>query len=95
MNFALFYRKIWSYQKKAVPLHPLSKRKSTVTNGIKAITSDFGSENLGSIPGWSTKKPACRAFFEKNLKCVMGYGQPHKIILNYTFGITNFCPIIE
>ena len=95
MNFALFYRKIWSYQKKAVPLHPLSKRKSTVTNGIKAITSDFGSENLGSIPGWSTKKPACRAFFEKNLKCVMGYGQPHKIILNYKFGITNFCPIIE
>ena len=95
MIFALFYRKIWSYQKKAVPLHPLSKRKSTVTNGIKAITSDFGSENLGSIPGWSTKKPACRAFFEKNLKCVMGYGQPHKIILNYKFGIMNFCPIIE
>ena len=27
MNFALFYQKIWSYQKKAVPLHPLSKRK--------------------------------------------------------------------
>ena len=25
MIFALFYRKIWSYQKKAVPLHPLSK----------------------------------------------------------------------
>jgi hypothetical protein len=27
-----------------------------LTNGIKAITSDFGSENLGSIPGWSTKE---------------------------------------
>jgi hypothetical protein len=26
---------------------------------------------------------------------VMGYGQPHKIILNYKFGIMNFCPIIE
>ncbi len=38
-----------------------------VTNGIKAITSDFGSENLGSIPGWSTKKPVKRAFFEKSL----------------------------
>lgn len=37
-----------------------------MTNGIKAITSDFGSENLGSIPGWSTK-PARRAFFERNL----------------------------
>ena len=49
-----------------------------VTNGIKAITSDFGSENLGSIPGWSTKKPARRAFFERILKRVMGYGQPHK-----------------
>ena len=78
-KIALFCKNIWSYQKKAVPLHPLSKRKSTVTNGIKAITSDFGSENLGSIPGWSTqKKPACRAFFERNLKRVMGYGQPHK-----------------
>ena len=25
MNFALFYRKIWSYQKKAVPLHRQTK----------------------------------------------------------------------
>jgi hypothetical protein len=30
------------------------KGSKSVTNGIKAITSDFGSENLGSIPGWST-----------------------------------------
>ncbi len=28
---------------------------STMSNGIKAITSDFGSEDLGSIPGWTTK----------------------------------------
>ena len=53
------------------------KGSKTVTNGIKAITSDFGSENLGSIPGWSTKKPASRAFFEEKSSCVMGYGQPH------------------
>ena len=27
-NFALFCGNIWSYQKKAVPLHPLSKRSN-------------------------------------------------------------------
>ena len=32
-----------------------------MTNGIKAITSDFGSENLGSIPGWSTSRSAIEA----------------------------------
>ena len=30
---ALFFQKIWSYQKKAVPLHPLSKRKCDITIG--------------------------------------------------------------
>jgi hypothetical protein len=34
-----------------------------MTNGIKAITSDFGSENLGSIPGWSTKEARLSGFF--------------------------------
>ena len=38
------------YKKNAVPLHPLSEMK-VLSNGIKAITSDFGSEDLGSIPG--------------------------------------------
>ena len=33
-----------------------AKSFPTMTNGIKAITSDFGSENLGSIPGWSTQE---------------------------------------
>ncbi len=32
------------------------KRIPTMSNGIKAITSDFGSENPGSIPGWTTKQ---------------------------------------
>ena len=32
-NFAFFLKKIWSYQKKAVPLHPLSKRKCDITIG--------------------------------------------------------------
>ena len=91
-----FAEKFGHIKKKQYLCTRFRKGSISVTNGIKAITSDFGSENLGSIPGWSTqKKPACRAFFEKNLKCVMGYGQPHKIILNYKFGIMNFCPIIE
>ena len=54
---------IWSYQKKAVPLQPISRMTKLLTNGIKAITSDFGSENLGSIPGWSTKEARMSGFF--------------------------------
>ena len=55
-KLSFFCKNIWSYQKKAVPLQPISKTTKLLTNGIKAITSDFGSENLGSIPGWSTKE---------------------------------------
>ena len=73
-----FAEKFGHIKKKQYLCTRFRKEVTTVTNGIKAITSDFGSENLGSIPGWSTKKPACRAFFEKNLKRVMGYGQPHQ-----------------
>ncbi len=36
---------------------------STMSNGIKAITSDFGSEDLGSIPGWTTKGDSCGSPF--------------------------------
>ena len=31
-------------------------REEVLSNGIKAITSDFGSENPGSIPGWTTRE---------------------------------------
>jgi hypothetical protein len=37
--------RICIFEKNVVLLHPL------LSNGIKAITSDFGSEDLGSIPG--------------------------------------------
>ena len=42
--------------KKSSTFVPDFVRESRLSNGIKAITSDFGSENLGSIPGWTTKK---------------------------------------
>jgi hypothetical protein len=42
--------------KKSSTFAPAFEKKAPLTNGIKAITSDFGSENLGSIPGWSTKE---------------------------------------
>ena len=61
---------------KVLPLQPLSKESppceakmcvwgfcttsSELSNGIKAITSDFGSENPGSIPGWTTNKKGAR-----------------------------------
>ncbi|MBO5674692.1 MAG: hypothetical protein J6S09_10470 [Paludibacteraceae bacterium] len=65
-----FFAEIFGHIKKKQYLCTRFQKGSiSVTNGIKAITSDFGSENLGSIPGWSTKKPACRAFFERNLMC--------------------------
>ena len=32
---ALFFQKIWSYQKKAVPLHPLSKRKCDINKLVR------------------------------------------------------------
>ena len=78
-DFLHFFLKIFGHVKKKQYLCTRFRKGSImVTNGIKAITSDFGSENLGSIPGWSTKKPARRAFFERILKRVMGYGQPHR-----------------
>ena len=46
----VFCENILSVQKIVLPLQPLSK-KADLSNGIKAITSDFGSEDLGSIPG--------------------------------------------
>lgn len=50
-------------QKKAIPLQSNSWYNARLSNGIKAITSDFGSENLGSIPGWTTKEPVLCRFF--------------------------------
>ena len=41
-----------------------------MSNGIKAITSDFGSENPGSIPGWTTKEEPQGSFFMANRKTV-------------------------
>ncbi len=63
--FHTFFQKttinICTIKNKAVPLHPISRKQLlnitkniAVSNGIKAITSDFGSEDLGSIPGWTT-----------------------------------------
>ena len=53
--------------KKSSTFAPAFEKKatfvSTMTNGIKAITSDFGSENLGSIPGWSTQGARLTGFF--------------------------------
>ena len=35
MNLHFFFQKIWSYQKKAVPLHPLSKRKCDINKLVR------------------------------------------------------------
>ena len=69
-----FFAEIFGHIKKKQYLCTRFREGSVmVTNGIKAITSDFGSENLGSIPGWSTtKKPARRAFFERRLSMCDG-----------------------
>ena len=37
-EFALFFQKIWSYQKKAVPLHPLSKRKCDINKLVRQFS---------------------------------------------------------
>ena len=68
-----FAEKFGHIKKKQYLCTRFRKEVTTVTNGIKAITSDFGSENLGSIPGWSTtKKPVRRAFFERGLSMCDG-----------------------
>ena len=58
-----FAKRFGHIKKKQYLCTRFRKGSNSVTNGIKAITSDFGSENLGSIPGWSTKEARMSGFF--------------------------------
>ena len=48
--FVFFYENIWSYQKKAVPLHSLSMRRQYGGYSSAGRASDCGSECRGFEP---------------------------------------------